>query len=135
MPLMKWSDLLSVNVIEIDEQHKKLVAFINELSDHMKFGKGDKVISKILSGLVDYTKYHFSTEERLMSQYAYAELKVHKTEHDEFVKKIFHLYKEYNENKAFVTPQVMRFLREWLFNHITEVDKRLGDYLASKGIK
>lgn len=135
MPLMKWSELLSVNVSEIDEQHKKLVAFINDLNDHMKFGRGDAVIEEILTGLLDYIKYHFNTEERLMSRTAYPNYRVHKAEHDAFVKKVHDFNGEYRGSHAYVTPDVMRFLREWLFKHIIEVDKELGEYLSGKGIK
>lgn len=135
MPLMKWSELLSVNVLEIDEQHKKLVAFINDLNDHMKFGRGDEVIGEILTGLLDYIKYHFNTEERLMSRTAYPNYREHKDEHDAFVKKVLDVNGEYRGSHAYVTPDVMRFLREWLFKHIIEVDKELGEYLVGKGIK
>jgi hemerythrin len=59
MALITWNDSLSVKVAEIDEQHKKLIAMINELNDAMRLGKGKDVLGKIVNGLVTYTTTHF----------------------------------------------------------------------------
>ena len=40
MAIIQWNDSLSVNVVEIDKQHQKLVAMINDLNDAMRQGKG-----------------------------------------------------------------------------------------------
>ena len=39
MDFVTWSDKFSVKIPSIDEQHKKLVAVINELYNAMKTGK------------------------------------------------------------------------------------------------
>lgn len=88
MAFMEWSDKLLTGVREVDEQHKKLVALINELYDAMKQGKGKEVIDKALDELVKYAGYHFSTEETLMTKYGYPELASHKREHENFKAKI-----------------------------------------------
>ncbi len=43
MALIDWDKSLSVNVEEIDQQHKKLIAMINELNEAMRNGKGKEV--------------------------------------------------------------------------------------------
>ena len=45
MSLITWDESLSVNVAEIDRQHQKRVAMINELHDAMKSGKGKEIVS------------------------------------------------------------------------------------------
>lgn len=55
MALIQWSDSLSVNIAEIDAQHKRLVAMINDLNEAMKQGRGRDVIVRIVDGLVSYT--------------------------------------------------------------------------------
>ena len=47
MALITWNDTLSVNVEEIDQQHRTLIAMINELNEAMKLGKGKDVLGKI----------------------------------------------------------------------------------------
>jgi hemerythrin len=48
MSLIEWTDNLSVNIDEIDTQHKKLVGFINELHLAMKGRKAKDVLGKII---------------------------------------------------------------------------------------
>ncbi len=71
MALMQWNDSLSVNIKEVDDQHKKLVAIINELHDAMRAGSGNAVLGNIFSKLTQYVASHFATEEKLMSTHNY----------------------------------------------------------------
>lgn len=87
MGLIKWNAFYSVNVEEIDNQHKKLIDLINQLYDAMKAGKGTEVLSTVLTELVEYTAYHFETEERLFLQQGYAEYEAHKVIHDDLTRR------------------------------------------------
>ena len=46
MALLNWSSELSVGIPKIDQQHQKLVGFLNELYDAMQAGKGRDVLGK-----------------------------------------------------------------------------------------
>ena len=131
---MAWSDNLSVNVTQIDEQHKKLVGMLNDLHDAMKQGKGSDVTGKVLSGLVQYVATHFAFEEKLMKEHAYPEYLKHKLEHDTLTKQALDLQKQFQESKPVLTVELMKFLKDWLSNHILGTDKKYGPYLNSKGI-
>ncbi len=134
MALMTWSDNFSVNVAQIDEQHKKLVGILNDLHDAMKQGKGNDVTGNVLSGLVQYVATHFATEEKLMKEHAYTEYLKHKAEHDALTKQAIDLQKQFHEGKAVLTVELMKFLKDWLSNHILGTDKKYGPYLNSKGV-
>lgn len=43
MPLITWSDTLSVKVQQFDDHHKKLIELINQLFNAMMGGKGKDV--------------------------------------------------------------------------------------------
>lgn len=135
MPLITWNDSLSVNVQEIDSQHKRLVELINQLHDAMSQGRGREVMGKVLDGLISYTRTHFAYEERLMAARAYPSLAQHKAEHDALTKQVLDLQSQFLAGQAVLTLQVMKFLKDWLSNHILEVDKKLGAYLNTKGVK
>jgi hemerythrin len=135
MPLLTWSDSLSVGVQDIDVQHKRLVELINQLHDAMGQGKGRAVLGKTLDGLIDYTRTHFAMEERLMATQAYPGAVRHKAEHDALTKQVLDLQSKFLIGQATVTLEVMKFLKDWLSNHILTLDKQFGAYLNSKGVK
>ena len=77
MALIQWGDSLSVNIVEIDIQHQKLVGMINDLNDAMLQRKGKDILGKILNGLMAYATVHFATEERYFTRFAYSETDSH----------------------------------------------------------
>ncbi len=135
MAMITWSDNLSVNVGEIDMQHKKLVVMINELYDAMKIGKGKEITGKILDGLVSYTATHFNQEEKYFTKFSYPDADNHKKEHAAFVKKVTGFKKEFETGKVTLTIEVMNFLSDWLFKHIKITDKKYSKFFNEKGLK
>ena len=134
MTYFTWNEKYSVHIREIDEQHKKLVALINELFEAMKAGKDQEILGKVIAVLLTYAKSHFATEERLMRDYGYPEYLVHKQVHDSLSKKVFDLNAEYQAGKPVLTVQLMNFLKDWLINHILGTDKKYSAFLNSKGV-
>lgn len=135
MPLIPWNDNLSVNVVEIDKQHQKLVGMINDLDDAMRQGKGKDALGKILTGLAIYAGTHFQTEEKYFDQFAYPETNSHKQEHSDFTAKVCE-FKDAFENRKITLPiSVMNFLSDWLQHHIKGADKQYGPFFNEKGLK
>jgi hemerythrin len=134
MAFLPWDEKYSINV-KIDSQHKKLIDLINGLHDAMKVGKSKDVMSKILQGLIDYTDYHFSTEEKFMTKYSYPEYPQHKSEHERFVEKVLDFQKRFNAGSLTLSMEVLGFLKDWLSNHILVTDKKYGPFFNEKGFK
>ena len=135
MPLIQWSNDYSVKVGEIDQQHQKLIAMINDLNDAMWKGKGKEVLSKIIDGLISYTQAHFSKEELYFDKYKYPDAAVHKAEHAAFVKKVSEFREAFQKNSMNLTINVMDFLSDWLKKHICGTDKKYSDFFNSNGLK
>jgi len=135
MALIPWSDALTVNVLEIDAQHKRLVGMINDLNDAMRQGKGKDVLGKIISGLIAYTATHFRTEENYFDRFAYPESAAHKKEHADFVQKAAEFKEGFDKGQLGLSLQVMNFLSHWLQNHIKGTDKKYGPFFNEKGLR
>ncbi len=69
MSYIIWDDTLDVGVAALNEDHKHLMQFINELHSGMITGIGISKMTYILDGLIDYTKKHFMREEALMKKH------------------------------------------------------------------
>jgi len=135
MPLLTWNESYSVNIREIDTQHKKLIELINNLHDGMKLGKGKEVTGSVLNELANYTGFHFKTEEKLFDKYGYPETLKHKRQHDDLVEEVMSFKKSFDEGKGLVTVDLMLFLKNWLTNHIINSDKNYTKFLNSKGVQ
>jgi len=57
----EWDEKYSVNVDEIDEQHKKLVDLIKQLHDSLEDGSASETVGEVLNEMAEYTEYHFET--------------------------------------------------------------------------
>ena len=130
MSLMKWSDNYSVQVPEMDQQHKKLIGLVNTLHDAMAKGKAGEVMAGILQELIAYTRTHFSDEETLMRSNNYPEFQAHQAEHHAFVEKVLQVQKGFAQGHVTVRVEIMNFLCNWINDHIMKSDKGYGHYLS-----
>ena len=131
MSLITWGPLLSVGNADIDEQHRKLVEMLNRLNDELHGGQGVEGLRSILDELVQYTVYHFGTEERLATAAGLELSAQHRAEHDGFVADIAAFKQKFDAGSATLSVEVMHFLRDWLSRHIMQTDKKLA--LALRG--
>ncbi|MBF0491816.1 MAG: hemerythrin family protein [Deltaproteobacteria bacterium] len=134
MALIVWNSEYSVGVKSIDEQHKKLVGFVNELNDAMLTGKGRPVLDKILQELITHTAAHFEDEDLFMHQAECSDYLAHIAEHKQLVKEILAYQKKFREGGVTINPNIMEFFRNWLTTHILKSDKKSFAQMNSKGI-
>ncbi|MDD1755850.1 MAG: bacteriohemerythrin [Methanomassiliicoccales archaeon] len=134
MPLLEWSDELSCNVREIDEQHKRLVGMLNRLHQAMVRREGQRLLASILGELMDYTTYHFATEEKYMALFHYPGFQSHSAEHEDFVRTVSRFQKQYENGDVGLSISVLNFLSSWLRDHIMGSDKAFGPFFNANGL-
>lgn len=132
---MPWNSSLSVNISQIDDQHKKLVAMVNDLHKAMKLKKSNMVMGGILDRLIEYTATHFATEEKLFAKYGYPEEKPHVEMHRKLVEQALDIQKKFKSGDAMISMDLMDFLKDWLVNHIQKTDKKYSSFLRDHGVK
>lgn len=129
MGRIEWNEGYSIQNAEIDEQHKKLFEILNLLSDKFKNASNEVPLDSIIDSLVDYTKFHFSTEEEKMEKYKYPEFVLHKSKHKHFTDKVMEIKEKHDNGEVYIKLQIYIYLRDWLINHISSMDKNLGQFL------
>jgi hemerythrin len=135
MAFVDWNDKLSVGVASIDDQHRQLVALINQLHDAMREGKGKAMLVQVSKDLLAYTKSHFNHEETLLRTHGYPELPSHRAVHDKFTEQVFDVHKRLEGKESVLTMDVMAFLRTWLTDHIMKTDQQYAAFLKQAGAR
>ena len=125
-----WSHTLSVEVDEIDEDHRNLINIFNTLNHAVVEGESQDYLAAILEELINCTVWHFSHEERLMLKYGFEEIEEHKAEHRELIKSVKELQQEILQTNKPVVDEHIEYLERWLTEHILTADMRLGSYLS-----
>ena len=125
-----WDTTLSVEVKEIDDDHRKLVELFNMLSHSVMEGDAANYIEAVLEELISFTVWHFRHEERLMLKYGYEGMEEHKTEHQQLIESVRDLQQKYHQASESVSDQDIKFLEYWLTGHILGADMELGSFLG-----
>jgi hemerythrin len=135
MVKIEWTDGLATSVELIDNQHKMLLEKLNDISEAIEKEQGVEVITKTLDFMMDYTDFHFGTEEEHMQKTSYPRMEYHKSMHSEFVETLKNMTLEFHEDGATqrLAESVNIFLFNWLVKHIRGVDGAFGKFLKEKG--
>lgn len=130
---IEWRDYLAVGVDEIDNQHKELFTRFNSLLNACDEGKGDEEVKKLLGFLDDYVATHFRAEEKIQQEYGYPDYLHHKDQHRWFTDELAKLKGQFaSQGPALgVVLSTNRFLVNWLIEHISKMDKVLGQYIKA----
>ena len=133
MPYIAWSERFSVGNPVIDQQHQELFSLINQA--YVAVG-GDPLneyesLWSILSALLEYTRFHFAEEERMLELAAYPKLAAHKELHKDLLKKTEAMLTALENGEAGIDAESLcQFLKDWIERHVLTVDRDYMPYLA-----
>jgi hemerythrin len=132
--LVEWNQKYSVGIELIDTQHKKLIDLTNALYQGCLTGEeaARRYFLQTIQGTVDYVKYHFAAEEKLMEHFKYPEIANHKSQHSSFVMKILEDVNSFQTGKKFVPNTFVRYLKDWILSHIAVMDQNYAEYILNQ---
>ena len=111
-----WSEVYSVHIAILDEQHRRLVATISELNQALRSGMGASVMDSVLGKLMEYANEHFKSEETLMEQHNFPGLPAHRRQHEEFRRRMALFMEVHGAGKPCVPVSVMLYMENGLRN-------------------
>lgn len=132
MDLITWDDSLNTGISLIDAQHKVLINKLNKLNSCMTDKNMCENLNVLLDELLEYTFYHFETEENYFSEFSYGKEKEHIKEHESFRKYLKEFLSKKNETEASLSQDLLEFLKKWIDHHIREVDMEYVAFLKDK---
>jgi hemerythrin len=131
---MVWSDDLNTGIASFDQDHKKLMALINNVRASVLCRTGEEFERQNLQELLEYTQSHFAREEQLMLEHNYPDYEGHKAQHDQMALDVQCLAKCYETKGSKILPQLADYLTRWMVQHINGTDKKYLEFFQEKGM-
>ena len=132
-----WEKTWETGIKTIDDQHKHFVGIINKTYALNQDKKSKKKLGLIMADLMEYAKIHFLTEENYFEDTDYPEAEEHKKKHQELLAKATGFVNKFEkkEDVSKILDDFLNFLKDWLYNHLIEVDHKYIKWLTEHGIK
>lgn len=133
---IEWNEDLAVGIEDIDDQHKELFNRFNKLLDACSSGSGKAEIGSTLLFLDEYVQVHFRDEEKLQVAHAFPDYPAHHEQHRIFVDKLESFKTEMLTTGATLSLTIATntLLIDWLVNHISRMDRKLGEFLKKNKV-
>lgn len=125
MSLIECQAAYKIGIRMIDEQRQQLVKLINQLERTVNGREAESQAEQVLVKLVDYVRYYFAEEEKLMAEHNYAHTDQHAQLHQQFVHKVADFLKKLKTDGSISAQDLLSFLKSWLIDHILREDTKL----------
>ena len=135
VPLIEWGEQHSVHVQRFDEDHRQLIAMLNELHDAVQAGKGKNMVRRVLLGLAAFSEQHFAAEEVEMERTDFPEYQAHAAEHRQLVARVREFVRAYEVGDTGVSREVLMFLHDWVEHHMQATDAKYSEHLNANGVR
>ena len=130
-----WKKEYSVNIQEIDDQHKRLIQMINDLHGVIVKKSNPGMVCEVLERLVYYTRTHFEDEETLMRNFDFPSYEAHKARHDQFIREVEELERRAKISQGseqLVGMEMLFKLKDWLVDHIVVMDMDYSRHVQTR---
>lgn len=129
--MLAWSDELSVDILEIDNDHKKMVWHLESLFSAHQQGLGFQVLRRHLVALLEETRVHFAHEIDIMSRNHCPQIHEHRALHAELISILDDVLEQIDRNPSQgVSEERLGFLQHALVQHILVEDKKIGEHMG-----
>jgi hemerythrin len=126
-----------IGIDAMDAQHERLFHLIDKFREtsasHLLDSVGIAAARDALEQLLEYTRLHFASEEKLLAERRYPGLDAHRALHRQIEAEVIALLTEIREHKTRTTPLKLNlFATIWLMEHIAGDDRDYARYVLAQ---
>jgi len=134
LTLLTWNHACTVGVRAMDDQHGILMDTMNELRLAVVHGCGREQVSELLDRLLEFTRMHFWSEERLMEQTGFPGLAEHRAQHHSILAQMLQSAHRVQYGEGVELRPMLCSLRDGYIEHIEGLDQQYGPWLNQCGV-
>ena len=127
MTSFEWTTRLAVGFPEMDTQHQRLIAMMDQLQIATGAGADATQVLAMVDALGAFAVQHFAEEEQVMASIHFPSLDVHSALHRALLARFADHRPDLAETGRF-TPEFSELLFRWLTGHICGPDTKYGVY-------
>jgi hemerythrin-like metal-binding protein len=127
----EWQDFYAVGVADIDDQHKKIFALVNDLSEHAAAAGGAGARRGEWAGLLEYVRSHLEKEESLLKKHGYPRLTVQQEDHKTLLSELEDLVRR-GESGHLQGPASTALLKDWIIRHTLLEDRLFKEFFEGR---
>ena len=126
-----WDESYNIGIEEIDRQHMEFIKLLRRFDFGLQNTAPVTLQLRILTELVKYADYHFSSEENIMHLTSYADLAVQQEEHRRILKWLGRRVEGYSRSPQTGT-QLAGFLYAWFIDHTQAEDRKIAVHVCAE---
>jgi hemerythrin-like metal-binding protein len=133
--MIQWTQDLSVDVKKLDDDHKEIIALINQFVEAVEKEQKITDIHTLFRAMERGIFRHLEVEEEMMRQCAYPNIDAHQAGHEKLSDQLGELWDNMILDPIFRPDDGMRaWLESWLFDHVRDEDFNFRPYMKAAGI-
>ncbi|NQY95044.1 MAG: hemerythrin family protein, partial [Campylobacteraceae bacterium] len=109
-----------------------ILFLLNNINNAVQ-SNNDYSLKQNLAALKEFAKYHFDFEENILKKYGY-DVEEHASKHEVVLQQLDEIEKNVIKNENYDRNELVKFLANWIENHIIQEDQQYSSYLNSKNI-
>lgn len=129
-----WREEYETGIAELDDQRKRVMGLLEGLVERLLANKSKKEIKESLKELIDYTAYHFATEEKYFKEFKFLQAKAHTSEHQEFMEALNTFQDDFSNGRLRFLDNFITTLNQWADKHFGTTDKQYVDLFKQNGL-
>jgi len=134
MSNLQWHADFTVNVGQIDDQHRQMLDLALDLHRAVESELPLAHLLEKLDVLAAFTRRHFAFEETLMLEHDYPGLAAHREEHANLLQRLQQFRERLQNGWRLKLASAADIDGDWVLAHVVGADRKLGEFLNERGV-
>jgi hemerythrin len=128
-----WSDMLTVGVPEMDQEHREFIARVNDLNRAIIESEDKETVKRTMNLMLSEAAHHFRHEQELLARWRYPETAEHTVKHAQLTAQFERVMKEFvDADISFVWAVKGLHVKQLLVEHLLKEDMKYRDFLRAQ---